>query len=73
MTIENRFGVLLAEKAAKERRNISIAEVARETGLTRQTLQAWANNTISRYDAPVINSICDYLGCTPGELIVKKD
>jgi putative transcriptional regulator len=71
MTISNKFGVLLAEKEATEKRNIPISEVARATGLMRQTLQSWANNTVTRYDAPVIDSLCNYFNCTPGDLIVK--
>lgn len=72
MTINNRFGVLLAEKSAREKRNISISEVSRISGITRQTLQSWANNAVSRYDAPVIDALCTYFNCTPGDLIIQE-
>jgi len=68
VTINNRFGVLLAEKRAREKRNISFVEVARETGIHRKTLLAWANNSVSRFDAPVINALCSYFDCQPGAL-----
>ncbi len=73
MTISNRFGILLAEKIANEKRNISLSEVARETGIARKTLQSWANNNVSRFDAPVIEALCEYLECEPGNLIVRVE
>ena len=68
MAVNNHFGTLLAAKRAQEKRNISIAEVARESGVARITLQGWANNTVTRFDAPVINALCKYFDCQPGDL-----
>ena len=58
--INNKFGVLLAEKRAKAKRNISLSEVAKETGISRPTLVAWANNTVTRFDLSVIEGLCQY-------------
>ena len=68
VTVNNRFGTLLASKRALEKRNIPIAEVSRETGIARITLQSWANNTVTRFDAPVIDALCQYFKCQPGDL-----
>jgi putative transcriptional regulator len=68
VAINNRFGILLAEKRVKEKRNIPLSEVAQETGLPPKTLFAWQNNTVTRFDVHVINSICQYFGVQPGEL-----
>jgi putative transcriptional regulator len=68
VTVNNRFGVLLAEKRAKEKRNIPLSEVAEATGIPPKTLFAWANNTVSRFDVHVIDAICQYFGIEPGEL-----
>lgn len=73
MTVNNRFGVLLAEKAANEKRRIPVSEVAEKTGVTRKTLQNWANNTITRFDAPVIDALCRYFDCQPGDLFTWSD
>ena len=73
MTVNNRFGTLLAAKRAQEKRNISIAEVARETGIARITLQGWANNAVTRFDAPVIDALCRYFGVKPGDLFEYVD
>ncbi len=69
MTISNRFVVLLAEKSAREKRRISIAEVSRATGITPKTLQGWAARTIKRYDTQVLDALCKYFGCQPGDLL----
>lgn len=69
MPVNNRFGVLLAEKSAKEKRRIPISEVAEKTGITWKTLQQWSNNTVTRFDAPVIEALCKYFGCKIGDLI----
>ncbi len=68
VTVNNRFGILLAQKRINERRNISLAEVAEEIGISRKTLYAWENNTVTRFDVPVINALCQYFAVKPGDL-----
>ena len=68
VTVNNRFAVLLAEKQIKERRNISLQEVAEETGIARQTLYKWENNSVNCFDTPIINALCQYFVVKPGEL-----
>jgi putative transcriptional regulator len=68
VAINNRFGILLAEKRMKEKRNISLAEVAEETGISRPALYAWSNNTVTRFDVPVMNALCKYFEVNPGDL-----
>ncbi len=68
VAINNRFGILLAEKRVQEKRAIPLSEVQAETGIPYKTLYAWQNNTISRFDAHVIDAICKYFGVKPGEV-----
>ena len=70
--ITNQFRILLAQKATREQRNISLKEVSRETGIAWSTLNAWANNQVSRYDAPVIDGLCAYFSCQVGDLIIRE-
>jgi DNA-binding Xre family transcriptional regulator len=72
MTITNRFMLLLAQKGMRENRIISIAEVAREIQVDQRTLGKWAKNTITRYDTPVIDALCKYFKCSPGDLIIQE-
>ena len=68
VAINNRFGILLAQRRVQEKRNIPLAEVKNETGIPYKTLFAWQNNTVTRFDVHVINAICQYFGVQPGEL-----
>jgi putative transcriptional regulator len=70
MTINNTFSSLLAAKGIQEKRRITVAEVARETGIDQRTLGKWAANTITRYDAPALEALCKYFECQPGDLLV---
>jgi putative transcriptional regulator len=70
--ISNRFRILLAEKATREQRNIALKEVGRSTGIAWSTLNAWANNQVTRYDAPVIKALCEYFTCQVGDLIIYE-
>jgi transcriptional regulator with XRE-family HTH domain len=60
--VNNRFGVLLAEKRMKEKRNISLAEIADAANVSRKTLYAWQNNKVDRFDVKVIEALCGYFG-----------
>jgi putative transcriptional regulator len=67
--INNKFGVLLAEKRASEKKNISLSEVAVKTGISRPTLVAWQNNTVTRFDLSVIEGLCGYFNVTLSDLL----
>ncbi len=72
MAVVSRFRVLLAEKATKERRSISLSDVARDTGVSIYTITAFANNTIREAPLDVVDTLCRYLGVTPGDLLVQE-
>lgn len=67
--INNNFGILLAKKRQEEKRNISLSEVAEKTGISRPTLVAWQSNTVTRFDLPVIEALCEYFGVSLSELL----
>lgn len=66
--INNRFGILLAEKSKEEKRNISLQEVEDATGIRRQTLYKWKNNNLDRVEMRVLDALCKYFKIQPGEL-----
>ena len=68
--IQFHFKQLLADKEFKEKRSISILEVAEKTGISRVTLSKIANskgdyNTTTDY----IEKLCLYFGCSLNDLI----
>jgi len=63
---------LLAAKQAREHRHISIAEVARQTNMSRQSASKWFKNRVKTYHSKTIAALCQYFECTPNDLIVIK-
>ena len=70
--VVNHFRILLAQKATKQQQNIALMDVQRETGIAWSTLNSWANNQVTRYDAPVIQALCEYFECQVGDLLVYE-
>jgi putative transcriptional regulator len=70
MPVNNKFSILLGEKSVREKRRISLTEIAKDTGISYPTLLAWASNRISRYDVSVIDALARYFQIkTIGELL----
>jgi len=68
------FAFYWLKKATKQQQNIALIDVQRETGIAWSTLNSWANNQVTRYDAPVIIALREYFGYQVGELLVfEKD
>lgn len=58
--------ILMAEKGPD--RPYRISEIARLTGLQANTVSAIYNNRAKRIDLATIESLCQALECTPGDL-----
>jgi Predicted transcriptional regulator len=68
--IQFHFKQLLADKEFKEKRSVSILEVAEKTGISRVTISKIANskgdyNTTTDH----IEKLCLYFECTPNDLM----
>jgi DNA-binding Xre family transcriptional regulator len=68
--LQNRFKELLKEKGRQRGRKITLLEAADAMQLSRKTLESWAKNNLTRFDAFVIIRICEYLDCSVGDLLV---
>ena len=71
--IRFRLTELIADKAFKERRVLPLTEVAEATGIHRATLSKVANQPGSNIGTEVIDKLCRYFGCQPGDLLVYVD
>lgn len=67
--IRFRLTELIADKAFKERRVVSLTEVADATGIHRATLSKMANQPGANIGTDIIDKLCKYFGCQPGELL----
>ena len=71
--IRFRLSELIAEKAFKERRALSLTEVADQSGVHRATLSKMANQPGANIGTDIIDKLCKYFGCQPGELWMYVD
>lgn len=71
--IRFRLSEMIADKAFKERRVVSLTEVAEATGIHRATLSKMANQPGSNIGTEMIDRLCRYFGCQPGDLLIHID
>ena len=71
--IRFRLTELIADKAFKERRVVSLTEVADATGIHRATLSKMANQPGANIGTDIIDKLCRYFACQPGDLLMYVD
>lgn len=67
--IRFRLAELIADKAFKERRAVALSEVAEATGIHRATLSKMANQPGANIGSDIIDKLCRYFGCQPGDVM----
>jgi putative transcriptional regulator len=67
--IRIRLKQLLDEKAFKERRRITLNDVAEATGISRPTLTRIANIAGYNTNTDTVDALCKYFGCEPSDLL----
>jgi putative transcriptional regulator len=71
--IRFRLAELIAERSFKERRVVTVSEIAQATGIHRATLSKVANQPGANIGTEIIDKLCRYFGCQPGELMTFVD
>jgi putative transcriptional regulator len=71
--IRFRLAELTADKAFKERRVIPLSEIAQATGIHRATLSKIANQPGANIGTDLIDRLCKYFECQPGDLLTYVD
>mgnify|MGYP002780508093 CR=1 FL=1 len=71
--IRFRLAELIADKSFKERRVVTVSEIAQATGIHRATLSKVANQPGANIGTEIIDKLCRYFGCQPGELLIYVD
>ena len=64
-----RLTELIADKAFKERRVVSMSEVAAATGIHRATLSKIANQPGTNISTDLVDKLCRYFQCQPGNVL----
>lgn len=57
----------LSEIAGRKR--IKMSEIARMTDIGYSTIQRLYNNQVSRIEFDVLNKLCNYLECSPNDIL----
>jgi putative transcriptional regulator len=65
--------VLMAAKAQREQRRLTLKKVAEETGISYYTLNAIAHDTIREYPRMALAALCSYFSCDIGDLLTVVD
>ncbi len=65
--------VLIAQKAQRERRRLTVRSVARELDVNPYTLYGMVNGTLRELPIALVEQLCAYLACEVGELLVLED
>jgi len=71
--IRFRLAELTADKAFKERRVILLSEIAQGAGIHRATLSKIANQPGANIGTDLIDRLCKYFECQPGDLLTYVD
>jgi putative transcriptional regulator len=67
--LRNRFFQLLSEKECRENRRITQREIAESIGVSLQTIGRWMHNDVTKFEAGIIEKLCDYFQCDVGDLL----
>lgn len=70
MMIRFRLAELISDKAFRERRVVPLTEIAEATGVHRATLSKMVNHRATNIGTDIIDKLCRYFGCQPGDLLV---
>lgn len=60
-------------KKLLDERKITMYRLARDTGVSDRTIAGMYHNKIQRLDLPLLDKICRYLECQPGDIIIMQD
>ena len=73
MTIYNRLKILIAEKEFREKRKLTYRTISEETGISTTTLTLYMRQGVGAFDTGTLETLCNYLNCQPGDLIIYTD
>ena len=68
--LQCRLRELIGEKGRRERRKITYDDILSQTGINKNTLTRLANDRADGVGISVIERLCAYFGCQPGDLFV---
>jgi len=71
--IQCRLRELMAAKSRRERRRITYDDIRAQTGMSKTTLTMLANDKVGGVSFSVMDRLCTYLECQPGDLFIQTE
>lgn len=71
--IQSRLREMIAAKGRRERRKITYDDILSQTGVNKNTLTRLANDRAGMVGISIIDRLCSYFDCQPGDLFVYVD
>lgn len=71
--IQCRLRELMGAKGRQERRRITYDDILAQTGVNKNTLTRLANDRAGMVGISVIDRLCAYFGCQPGDLFIYTE
>ena len=68
--IQCRLRELIGEKSRREHRRITYDDILRQCGVNKNTLTRLANDRADMVGISVIDRLCTYFNCQPGDVFV---
>ena len=69
--IQSRLKELIAARSREKRRRITYRDVRDATGISTSTLFKLANDKAAMVGFSVIDRLCEFLECQPGDLLIR--
>ena len=67
--MKNRLLELISQKQVEENRMLTAAQVARESGVHRFTINNWLSGDVARVDEVTAMKLCRYFECDLSDLV----
>lgn len=72
-TVRSNLATLVILKGEREGEKVTIAEIARETGIALNTVKKYLRAEHTHFDGRVVAALCKYLGCRLEDLLEIAD
>jgi len=68
-TVNSHLRVLVAQKELRERRNLSIRTITKESGASRSAVERLLNNTMKQVPLDDLSKLCAWLPAEAGDIL----
>lgn len=72
MAVKNKIIVLMGEKQARTGKPVSISDVAKAAGVSRQVMSNIVAGKTDSIKNSVLDALCDFFDCEVGDILYKE-